>query len=668
MDIIYNIKDKSVFGAKDSTELKEKLVAYFSVDGFKTEVIIQGDWVIVRVDEKEIKEAEKRFEKITSLCDKGNFNEAKSAIKNFLKSYPRYSEAYRVLAQIYMQNGFIDDAINTNIEALRCNPRNGWALLLMGNLFAKYKNDIVTAENYYNKILEYCPDNTIACNNIAAVMLERKEYDKAIPIFKHVLDVNKKYANAYYGLALAYYNQQNYNNAFEYALAGSLNADRQIENPNVLDELHKLMVVVAKHLVSSTNYIHVMLGIKDSIEQESKSEVKIEEDNNLEVSAKLQYGKVYNRSYNLVKYNPQMPYIEHLVIHELMHLDMALEASMRGGGNKIVYSNNDNKLAFRNKYASWINNIVNKFGHSRAMSIVDQMHEGLMLQIMNCPLDLFVEKRMYDKYPIVKAAQLLSLMHQETLNRESIVKGQQSLLPKSIVTASKIMNIVTSMHLEKLFGLRFYQYYKPTNAEFETAKDLYEEYLAYYDYQPGEEYELVEYFAETLGVQDFFELKNESEFVKFANQEKESEKYVREALLGDTDPSEGNSLDGLTDEQQKQQDTFYEQNKDGADPMQTMMMSMYMLGALEYFDGMTKGQIKRIAFDIAMLGMKGISPEKKSGYKVNSMPGKDFGGYQMLAYYYVSWALAIPEQLGALGLPFTKAWETAKELWRRKKS
>lgn len=302
------------------------------------------------------------------------------------------------------------------------------------------------------------------------------------------------------------------------------------------------------------------------------------------------------------------------------------------------------------------------------MSIVDQMHEGLMLQIMNCPLDLFVEKRMYDKYPIVKAAQLLSLMHQETLNRESIVKGQQSLLPKSIVTASKIMNIVTSMHLEKLFGLRFYQYYKPTNAEFETAKDLYEEYLAYYDYQPGEEYELVEYFAETLGVQDFFELKNESEFVKFANQEKESEKYVREALLGDTDPSEGNSLDGLTDEQQKQQDTFYEQNKDGADPMQTMMMSMYMLGALEYFDGMTKGQIKRIAFDIAMLGMKGISPEKKSGYKVNSMPGKDFGGYQMLAYYYVSWALAIPEQLGALGLPFTKAWETAKELWRRKKS
>lgn len=302
------------------------------------------------------------------------------------------------------------------------------------------------------------------------------------------------------------------------------------------------------------------------------------------------------------------------------------------------------------------------------MSVVDKMHEGLMVQIMNCPLDLFVEKRMYDKYPIVKAAQLLSLMHQETLNQESIAKGQQGIFPKSIVTASKIMNIVSSIHLEKLFGLRFYQNYKPTKAEFETAKDLYEEYLAYHDYKPGEEYELVEYFAETLGMQDFFKLKNESEFVKDTNQEKESENYIKEVLLGDADSSDGNSFDGLTDEQKKKQDTFYEQNKDGADPMQTMMMSMYMVGALDYFDGMTKDQIKRIAFDIAMLGMKGISPEIKSGYKVDSIPGKDFGGYEMLAYYYVSWALAIPEQLGALGLPFTKAWETAKELWRRKKS
>lgn len=87
------------------------------------------------------------------------------------------------------------------------------------------------------------------------------------------------------------------------------------------------------------------------------------------------------------------------------------------------------------------------------------------------------------------------------------------------------MNIVSSIHIEKLFGLRFYQNYKPTKDEVTTAKNLYEEYLAYNDCKPGEEYKLVEYFAKTLDMQDFFKLKNESEFIRDTYQEKLSKVY-----------------------------------------------------------------------------------------------------------------------------------------------
>ena len=59
------------------------------------------------------------------------------------------------------------------------------------------------------------------------------------------------------------------------------------------------------------------------------------------------------------------------------------------------------------------------------MNLVEQIHRGYMLQVMNCPLDLFVEKRMYDKYPIVRAIQLLSLMEQETYNIKAI-KGSEN--------------------------------------------------------------------------------------------------------------------------------------------------------------------------------------------------------------------------------------------------
>ena len=65
-----------------------------------------------------------------------------------------------------------------------------------------------------------------------------------------------------------------------------------------------------------------------------------------------------------------------------------------------------------------------------------------------------------------------------------------------------------------------------------------------------------------------------------------------------------------------------------------------------------------------MVGVTGIDPKKK--YSIKSIPDKEFGGYQFLAYYYVSWARAIPEKLNHLGLPFSKAYESALSMYNAK--
>ncbi len=57
--------------------------------------------------------------------------------------------------------------------------------------------------------------------------------------------------------------------------------------------------------------------------------------------------------------------------------------------------------------------------------------------------------------------------------------------------------------------------------------------------------------------------------------------------------------------------------------------------------------------------MHGISPDKK-GYRVWSIPDTEFSGYHLLAYYYVSWAIALPEMLEQLQMPFGKEYEVAK--------
>jgi hypothetical protein len=88
---------------------------------------------------------------------------------------------------------------------------------------------------------------------------------------------------------------------------------------------------------------------------------------------------------------------------------------------------------------------------------------------------------------------------------------------------------------------------------------------------------------------------------------------------------------------------------------------MFMVDALNYFKNKAAEDIKQTALEIAMLGTMGIDPNKKD-YIISSITGKRFSGNQVLAYYYVSWALAMPEQVQHLGLDFTKEYEIAKKL------
>ena len=62
-----------------------------------------------------------------------------------------------------------------------------------------------------------------------------------------------------------------------------------------------------------------------------------------------------------------------------------------------------------------------------------------------------------------------------------------------------------------------------------------------------------------------------------------------------------------------------------------------------------------------MLGMQGIDPNKKD-YIISSINNKRFSGNQVLAFYYVSWALSMPEQVPHLGLDFGKEFEMARKM------
>ena len=597
-----------------------------------------------------------KLEQAIDLCNKNEFDKALPLLEEAVKDNPNESEAWRVMAQIHWNHMHEPEkAYDELIEALRCEPKNIWALVLMGNLLTKEMNDIGHAKQYYDKVLEFHPDNAIALNNIGATYMERKDYKSALPFLEKALSIDNSYANSYYGLGLCYYKLGRLNEAFDICHKGALKSSDRPENPAVREELVKLYITVAKDFADKTNYLNVWKGIKDELEAVDRVNIRIVEDKGLNVHAKLEPALLHAAKEHVIRYNPEKDFVEHLFIHEMMHLKMNQQATKVNRG-KAVISSDATRAAFKKRYQKFMQKAHSHIPASELDKILFGLADGLGLQLMNCPLDLLVEHMIYTDYQIVRPIQMLSLFHMEQDNINAVKQAAQNgFFPKEIVYANKVMNIVTSMHFKDIYGINLIGQYHPTKQEFNHAKDLYEEFKAYLNtYKAGDEYEMLEYFVQSFNMEDLVEIIDESQ--------------VTAGMKADL--SMRSDLKDKADEALSAEDVdaanaqFALDHQDGGDPTETMMMSMYMLGAMEYFDTLEPRDVHRIALEIAMVGVTGIHPKKK--YTIKSIPEKEFGGFELLAYYYVSWARAIPEKLAHLGLPFSKAYETALQMYNAK--
>lgn len=597
-----------------------------------------------------------KLQQALDLCNHNEFDKALSLLEEEVKNNPQESEAWRVLAQIHWNHKHEPDkAYDELIEALKCEPKNIWALVLMGNLLTKEKNDVEHAKQYYDKVLEYYPDNAIALNNIGATYMERKDYEGALPYIEKAMNIDDSYANSYYGLGLCYYKLGRIEEAFDICFKGALKSSDRPENPAVREELVKLYITVAKEYADKTNYINVWKGIKDELEAVDNVNIRIVEDKSLNVHAKMEYAPLHAAKEHVIRYNPEKDFVEHLFIHEMMHLKMSQQAT-KAKRAKAVISSEQTRTAFKKRYLGLMKKKHSHIPAQELDKVIAGLADGLGLQLMNCPLDLFVEHYIYAGYKIARPIQMLSLFHMEQGNINAVKQAAANgFFPKEIVYANKVMNIATSLHFKEMYGINLIGQYHPTKQELEHAQDLYDEFKAYLDtYKAGDEYEMLEYFVQSFNMEELVEIVDESQVTADmkADLSMESDlKDLRGGALSEEDVDVANTQFALN-------------HQDGANPAETMMMSMYMLGAMQYFDTLEPRDVHRIALEIAMVGVTGIDPKKK--YSIKSMPDKEFGGYQFLAYYYVSWARAIPEKLDKLGLPFSKAYESALQMYNAK--
>lgn len=634
----------------DDSQIINFLSDYYTYNQFKPKVTVDTNLIVVDINVSIINRHENEFNYVVSLCEKGRFSEAKPLLTKLIAENPTNSEYNRIMGQIYSDEGDQEEAINCLIDALRWKPDNAWALLMMGNIFAKFKNDITTAMKYYDQAHKINPNDNISLNNIGANLMQQGKIAESKKYFWEAMKINNSYPNTHFALGMVAEIENDLQSAF-------FSTVQAIRLNKAKDQLYKNSVrqalTIAEKIISTDVGKTTYREYRRQLEIECGKGIDIIKDSEITTAAKFEFAENHNTSKHSVKFKPNYPAVEHLIMHELVHLKFVVDARKKGV-NKLFTS----QSRHRNAFNKWIQPSVQKLKRmgvpeNQVLNYMNGLFDGMNLQVYNAPIDLFVENFLYINFPELRSYQFVSLYNLLMEALQSVTdKKVVEISPKEIASKNKIYNIVNAMQFRELFGIDMISDFKPTSAELKQATSFYEEFLEYKDNkEEAEEYELVQHWADDLQLSDYFELIDEN--AHRAKNSKEQELLnVFEKFLG-----LNNEVNVDTE---AETNLFLKNQKEKGTNIEVVM---YMVEALEYFEGLPIEKIKNIAFEIALQGTKGYHPENK-GYKIKLMPDKIFAGYHILAYYYVSFALAAPEVLNDLKLPFHEEYLMAKSIYK----
>ncbi|MCG6146502.1 tetratricopeptide repeat protein [Leptospira bandrabouensis] len=627
MELIHRLDDffYSIFpniNKGNEKSIIQVLSDFYRVGVYEPEIIVSNGFVTVKINIESIETLEKDYKKIVTLCEKGKFEEAEKLLSPLVEVYPTNSDFHRLLGQIYSEQGKQELAIDSLINALRWNPNNAYALIMMGNIYLRFKDDPNIAMKYFNQALILNPGDYLTANNISATLLQLNRFDEAEFYLKKALESNSEFPNTHYGLGVV--REKNgdrygaFNSFYNSVKFNPKNDDRKKQC------IHKLFEI-AEQIILSEDIDDLIQKYKKELESKQPLPIHIEASTSIPYNAKIEYGELYNREFHLIKFQPSKQTVAHLVLHELVHLEFAIDARTNGK-YKLITSDIENQNAFKIQIHGFLTELEKKNKSIDTNVYLRKLHDGLVSQIFNAPIDLFIERYLFERFEKLRPFQLFSLysMMKEYIEA-STSKKVQEFAPQFVISKNRILNLVSAMQFRELFHIDYVNDFNSNASELKTAIDFYDEFTNLNKQKPeGEEYEIIEKWAKRLQIDYLFNLVDEEYHIdpistenKVSNEDVEMAQFLQSQEIIGTNHA----------------------------------VILHMIGARKYFYTLSKEEIKNIAIEIATIGTNGISPDK-SGYTVTKIPGKSFSGYELLSYYYVSFAIALPELLPKLGLPF----------------
>jgi len=595
------------------------------------------------------------LKEIVKLCELGRFNDALRQINEVILKGNSNSELYRIKGQVELELGQVDESINSLIECLSLDSTNQSGLVLIGNIYAIHKEDIETAKKYYSQVLDLNTDNHIALTNIGGIIAKAGRFEEAEEYFTKALLIEPDYPNSIYALALTLYNKDKYTEAFSRSLEALLKiqSTNDPEAKKLYNQASNLLIEIAKKIVKESDYTEIYESLIQKLEISSGKKIDVNIDSSIATPAKFEIAENHNRDRHKLIIKEKTSSYAYYVMHELMHLQLIVEARAEDA-NEIFVSTHENEENFKAKFDKYLK-VMSKAGlnANQKETLRNKLYNGLNLQIYNAPIDLIIEQRLYDSFPVLRAVQLLGLLEIANPSVQGAKdKSIKKIVPPFIRDTNIILSTTLFLQIKELYaidltdeisdkhlvkkGQRLYK-------DFEEIRD---------DKSAGEEYDMIRWWADELNLTSYFELKKEGD------KPVHKKEYLPEELIQQLENDPYN-LSPDVEWEEEQMKKFKEARKEEGI---NMAVVFYMLDAMNHFNDLKTSKIKEIGFEIATLGESGIDPNKKDTYNLSTVSKKKFTGWMLLSWMYVSWMDFEPKMARQMGLEFDQEYELAKSM------
>lgn len=607
---------------------------------------IDGETVTIELPEAAVADAEEAVrlcERAGKRAGEGNYRKAVDIYTRALELDPGLLRARRDLAMAYVELREFDEAKDHLVEVLRLNPKDVWGWVVLANHYSKHENDYVTAENFYKRALDIDPSDAWALNGYAALKMERGEPQEALNCFAAAIASHPKFVNAIYGKALVLKSLHQLPESAETLKTLFRHAELQdARSVSVFENARRLIFEVERELADRQypDAFTIVENYRTEVERLSGFPVRVSaEDLPDMLSGVAQIAWKHGRDHHLIKHSRAVPpsIALHLVAHELTHIRLESLARQAGRNRFFTSTAKSRELAIRSMESDIRRIEKAGYPHDAITNMTLSLFEGMCRFLFNCPLDMLIETYLRQEIPALEAAQFLSLgkMTAEALTAATNAEVRK-ITPRKILDASTALNGAYALFIDELNegATNFSAACKKFESMVLSKKLLTHWKTRHERLSPGDEYDLVDEFADMLGLNGWYEWK----------------------------PDAGAPLSAAATTN----------DKPGGTPNPELLKQKhpaavwYLLSVLERYDKMPVEKVREIAFEAGLLGRGGLdyaSSDKK--YRLNSLPGEELSGLQIMCLMFAGFKRVAPDQ--DCGMDLDEPFLTALQMFNANK-